>query len=239
MNSISNQATARIRSEGRIDSGPPLESQAWREVYGQESERRRRLNAMPRKLAVVGINTADRNDAILDLCCGHGEALQTLYRMGFRNLTGVDIDVDDALAVDPRFRVLASDAKCTPYPDASFDWILNIHAMHHFATAQNVEVFLNECWRLLKPGGRLSIIDFPNNHRIQLAFWWFRQNLGLWTSHFKAFGHHIQEEWYFLKDYLLQWPKTCDLLFKGPFEVEIYRQRMIYFYLTLRKPVRP
>ena len=222
-------------SDPRDGSPHRLESDAWHAVYGREAERRRRRGAMPRKLALLGVDAAPRPSAVLDLCCGHGEALETLHSLGFRNLHGLDLAVDDALAADSRFHVTAGDATHVDAPDASFDWILNIHAMHHFATAENVRLFLNECHRLLKPGGRLGIVDFPASPQIRLAFWWFRQNVGLWTPYLKTFGHHIQEEWHFLRNYLPQWPTVRRMLLAGPFEVERHRRRLFYFYLTLRK----
>jgi ubiquinone/menaquinone biosynthesis C-methylase UbiE len=213
----------------------PLESDAWHAAYAQEAQRRRRRGAMPRKLGLLGIDAAPRQTAVLDLCCGHGEALETLYDMGFRNLRGVDLAVDEAVAASPRFRVTAGDATRVAAPDASFDWILNLHAMHHFATVENVQRFLGECWRLLRPGGRLSIVDFPNSPQIQMVFWWCRQNVALWTPNLKSLGQCVREEWHFLDGYLAQWPKVRSALIDGPFEVESRRRRLFYFYLTLRK----
>src|SRR6266576_3598537 len=115
------------------------ESQAWREVYGAADERVRRRRAMPEKLRRLGIAEADRNARILDLCCGTGEALDTLYEMGFRRLSGLDVAIPDTLQRDPRFELRSGDARQTGYPDASFDWVINVHAMHHLGMADDVE----------------------------------------------------------------------------------------------------
>ena len=90
---------------------------------------------MPGKLRRLGLGSAPRDAAVLDLCCGHGEALDALWAMGLRRLSGLDITVDDRLLADGRFDVRQGDAKHTPWPDAAFDWILNIHAMHHLGMA--------------------------------------------------------------------------------------------------------
>src|SRR5262249_41909922 len=151
--------------------------------------------------------------------CGHGEALDALYDLGFRNLSGTDISIPPELGADPRFRTQIGDARQLSHPDGSADWILNIHAMHHIGRPQDIEQFLNECYRVLKPGGRLGIVDFPNSPQIRLAFWFFRQNRFLWTPYLKYFGKLVQEEWYFLKDYLPQWPRVERLLWEGRFEL--------------------
>ena len=211
------------------------ESDIWEEVYNTGAEMRRRRKKMPGKLRLLGIHKTDRNAAILDLCCGSGEALDTLYEMGFRNLSGMDIVIPKTLESDPRFKICVGDARKTEYAAASYDWVLNIHAMHHLGMPEDIEQFLAESYRILKPGGRLSIIDFPNSLQIRLAFWWFRQNLFLWTPYLKNFGMVIQEEWHFLKMYLPQWARVRDLLYDGRFEVVSEKRSLFYFYLTLKK----
>ena len=222
-----------------LDDGPNEkrnESDLWHRTYASEEEVRRRSQAFPRKFGLIGIDRAPRDIAVLDMCCGHGEALNCLYEIGFRNLSGVDLEVEEKLLADSRLRVRVGNAFHTEYPAASFDWVLNIHSMHHFASLEGVQKFLDESFRLLKPGGRLSIIDFPASPQILLAFWFFRQDWFLRTRYLKWFGKLLQEEWHFLKSYLPQWPKVRTSLLKGKFQVESNRRRLFYFYLTLRKP---
>jgi ubiquinone/menaquinone biosynthesis C-methylase UbiE len=213
------------------------ESPEWKEAYLALAERQRRLRAMPAKLKLLGLDEAPRTARILDLCCGSGEALLTLHDMGFRDLAGVDLDLPETITADPRFTTHISDARNTLLPPATFDYVLNIHAMHHLQTADNVRLFLEECYRLLRPGGRLAIVDFPNSPQIRLAFWFFRQNVGLCTPYLKMFGRLVQEEWSFLKDYLPQWPKVRELLYSGRFVVRSQRSSLFYFYLVLEKPL--
>src|SRR5262249_691356 len=118
----------------------------------------------------------------------------------------------------------------------SVDWILIIHAMHHLGSPENIEGVLRHCYRILRPGGRLSVIDFPNSLQIRLAFWFFRQKLFLWTPYLKNFGNLIKEEWPFLKHYLPRFCRVRSLLLEGPFEIESKIDRFFYFFWTLRKP---
>jgi SAM-dependent methyltransferase len=211
------------------------ESALWTAAYGGDEQIRRRRAAMPAKLARLGVLGCSRDLRILDLCCGNGEALDALHGMGFRNLQGLDAAVPPALAGDRRFRVKAGDAMASGYADGSFDWILCIHAMHHFATAANVGAFLAECRRILAPAGHLGIVDFAPSLRIRLAFRFFRQDRFLWTTYLKSFHTLIQEEWPFLKGYFGQWPEVRRMLWQGRFEVVSNRRTLFYFHLHLAK----
>lgn len=212
------------------------ESTQWHETYANAAEAARRRREMPAKLARLGLDQAPRDARILDLCCGHGEALDAMHSLGFRQLEGLDLTVPPALLADSRFSVRAGDAAATGLPAGSYDWITCIHSMHHFASAEGVERFLAEAWRLLKPGGRLAILDFPGSPQIRLAFWFFRQPRLHWTPYLRYFGQIIQEEWSFLQHYLPQWPRVRTALWQGRFEVERDSRTLFYFYLTLRRP---
>jgi ubiquinone/menaquinone biosynthesis C-methylase UbiE len=228
---------AEKKSAGVIEKKWREETHAWTEAYGDPGEIERRRRAMPDKLKLLGLDRANRSDTILDLCCGNGEALNALYEMGFRNLSGGDIAVPDYLSQDGRFAVRICDAADPSFRDEEFDWVLIIHAMHHLGLSPQIERVLRHCHRMLKPGGRLAVVDFPNSLQIRLAFWWFRQGLFLWTPYLKHFGQLIHEEWPFLKNYLPEFPKVRSLLLNSGFELESRTDQFFYFYWTLRKPL--
>ncbi len=212
------------------------ESDAWLETYANEDERKRRRKEMPAKLERLGLMDAPRDIQLLDLCCGHGEALDVFHSLDFKNLTGIDLTISEELAADSRFTIHQGDVTKTDLPDESYDWLTCIHSLHHLASAENVAKFMDESWRLLKPGGRLSVLDFPGSPQIKMAFWFFRQPRLHVTPYLKYFGSIIQEEWCFLKDYLPQWPQVRQHLWEGRFEVERSSSTLFYYYLTLRKP---
>lgn len=210
-------------------------TEAWAAAYSNSEEITRRRAALPAKLERLGLAETDRSIRILDLCCGNGEALDALYGMGFRNLYGGDITISEELAGDSRFQVKVCDAANPPFESGTFDWIIIVHAMHHLGLAAQIKNVIEQCERMLKPGGRLSVIDFPNSLQIRLAFWWFRLGWFQWTPYLKHFGAIIREEWPFLKDYLPQFNQVRKLLLEGNFETERRTQDLFYFYWTLRK----
>lgn len=44
-----------------------------------------------------------------------------------------------------------------PFPDGAFDYVFNEHMIEHIPYEHGLK-FLGECWRVLRPGGRLRIV---------------------------------------------------------------------------------
>ena len=98
--------------------------------------------------------------AVLDLCCGSGEAAAPWLEAGYR-VTGLDIS-PSALAlaaqrhpVMTRVEGLAEDP---PLADASFAAIQLSVALHEFPRTDR-DAVLRSCLRLLQPGGWLVVVD--------------------------------------------------------------------------------
>lgn len=97
--------------------------------------------------------------AVLDLgayCC---EVLPALHRVGYRSLTGVDLNPRlSAMPYQDRIRYLVGDFLKTTLPDGSFDAITAISVIEH---GYQPERLFGEISRLLKPGGYfLASIDY-------------------------------------------------------------------------------
>jgi ubiquinone/menaquinone biosynthesis C-methylase UbiE len=108
--------------------------------------------------------------------------------------------------------------------------------LHHLASAEEVSRFLQEAERVLKPGGRLGVLDFPASPQIRLAFWFFRHGWLQFTPYLRWFTTVVREEWWFLRTYLPQWPEVRRLLLHGAWKVERKHHGIFYFHFTLRKP---
>lgn len=102
---------------------------------------------------------------LLEPGCAGGEAMEHLSGMGFRELTGIDIDggaIQKAAARLRGCRLLRGDACRLPLASGSFDGIYSEAA---FALLTDKEAAAGEYHRVLKDGGRLLLNDFALRSR--------------------------------------------------------------------------
>jgi len=113
---------------------------------------------------------------ILEIGCGTGTLLALIARSHPDvEITGSD---PDPLALDRAAGKARRDgfaatldrgfADALPYPDAAFDRVFSSMMFHHVRTGEKPGV-LAEVRRVLKPGGRLELLDFAGGQRTLLA----------------------------------------------------------------------
>jgi len=119
-----------------------------------------------RRMNDVLIELADIRDEsrVLDVGSGFGGTLQAIDgRFSGMSLTGLDVDARQ-LELCSRMSASATnvltwvqgDGCSLPFREASFDHMLSIEAMWHFPSRH---AFMSESARVLRPGGRLAVVD--------------------------------------------------------------------------------
>jgi demethylmenaquinone methyltransferase/2-methoxy-6-polyprenyl-1,4-benzoquinol methylase len=98
----------------------------------------------------------------LDLCCGTGDLSMALVVGTNARVIGVDfsrpmLDFAHSKASGSRVAFVQGDATAVPFPDNSFDAVTIAFGLRNLAS---VERGLGEIFRLLRPGGRVAILEF-------------------------------------------------------------------------------
>jgi ubiquinone/menaquinone biosynthesis methyltransferase len=153
---------------------------------------------------------------VLDLCTGTGElVIKMLPRLGAKGqVVGLDF-ASNMLSVAARktapFRqppaasaaYLLGDAAALPFPNDTFDCLTNGFAMRNMLPS--ADLVLDEMWRILRPGGRLIILDIcrPRSALLaQLYRWHLRWVLPLQAR----LLYHSGEPFRYLKDSIMEFP---------------------------------
>jgi ubiquinone/menaquinone biosynthesis C-methylase UbiE len=113
-----------------------------------------------------------RGKKILEVSCGHGGGASWLTRTQRpASYTGLDLNPRGIAFCQQRHRLdglsfVQGDAEHLPFPDATFDAVLNVEASHCYPSLPR---FLAEVARVLRPGGAFLYADFRFNS--ELAAW--------------------------------------------------------------------
>ncbi|MDX2232490.1 MAG: methyltransferase domain-containing protein [Leptolyngbyaceae cyanobacterium bins.349] len=118
-----------------------------------------------RQLAFQGLEIQP-DDRVLDLCCGSGQATRFLVQRS-RHVTGLDASprsLQRAQHNVPQAHYVEAFAEAIPLPDQSFDLVHTSVALHEMESTQ-LQRILQEVYRVLQPGGYLTLVDFhkPDN----------------------------------------------------------------------------
>jgi demethylmenaquinone methyltransferase/2-methoxy-6-polyprenyl-1,4-benzoquinol methylase len=132
-----------------------------------------------RQLALQDL-TLNSDSQILDLCCGSGQTTGFLLQSS-NYVTGLDaspLSLKRAKKNVPLATYVEAFAEDMPFADNSFDLVHTSAALHEMQP-QQLQKIIAEVYRVLKPGGLFTLVDFhpPTNPifwpGIAVFFWLF------------------------------------------------------------------
>lgn len=109
---------------------------------------------------IVRLLTPQPGQRLLDVACGEGHVLRFATQAGLI-AEGVDISpeaVRMAKARAPRATVQVADGEHLPFPEATFDYVVNLGSLEHYL---HMDVGVQEMARVLRPTG-LACVMLPN-----------------------------------------------------------------------------
>src|SRR5947209_13096245 len=106
---------------------------------------------------------------ILDVGCGRGDALRQMLEYGAdpELLTGIDLldeNVKRAHRLSPHLRIICGSASRMPFPDASFDLVMQFTLFTSILNDEVKQAIASEMIRVVAPGGRILWYDFSFNN---------------------------------------------------------------------------
>lgn len=141
----------------------------WGSKVGKVRLRERVLNAIPWR----------GDERVLDVGCGHGLMLiGAAHRLLSGKATGIDLWQKEDQAgnsreatwqniklenIEDKVEMLDGDARKLPFPNDAFDVVLSSWALHNIYDPPGRDLALQEIVRVLKPGGRVAIIDIRHS----------------------------------------------------------------------------
>ena len=129
------------------------------------------LDQVWRKKA-VRLASISSDDDIVDVACGTGDLAMAFYKAGVRSVLGVDftqamldLAVVKAKSASMNIEYRQGDAMQLDIPDATADVVSIAFGIRN---VQQPELAFAEFFRILRPGGRLIVLEFsiPNNRLV-------------------------------------------------------------------------
>ena len=161
--------TGRLPAEGvrrMFDRIAPVYDAMNRVMTGGLDRRWRRITV---EQAVRG------GDRVLDACCGTGDLAIAARRHGAGSVVGLDFSeqmLERARRKAPELEWVQGDALALPFEDASFDAVTVGFGIRN---VDDLETGLRELRRVLRPGGRVAILEITTPRGVLAPFYrvWF------------------------------------------------------------------
>jgi demethylmenaquinone methyltransferase/2-methoxy-6-polyprenyl-1,4-benzoquinol methylase len=128
-----------------------------------------------RRLAAAAV--VRPGDVVLDAACGTGDFAVADLRAGAGRVTGLDFSermLERARRKEPRVDWVLGDLLALPFDDGAFDAATVGFGVRNVA---DLELGLRELRRVLKPGGRLAILEITQPRGVLRPFF------GVWFDH--------------------------------------------------------
>ena len=130
------------------------------------------------KRRLIGLANLQPGERLLDLCCGTGDVAQAGAR---QNVRVVGLDFSGPMLAVARERAAASglaqppvwlrgDALRLPFRDGAFAAVTISYGLRNLA---DFDAGIREMLRVLRPGGRLLVLDFAKPPNRWLRAWYF------------------------------------------------------------------
>ena len=133
----------------------------------KETDEKNRYSIQLYHLVATGVDIEGKD--ILEVGCGRGGGLSYIYRYLSPNfVTGVDLNRKAINFCNKKYSTeriifLQANAQKLNFQKDSFDVVINVESSHRYS---QIDIFLDEVYRVLKPNGFFLFADFGDNIEI-------------------------------------------------------------------------
>ena len=164
------------------DSGPPPLDR-WEAAYLRFETPEQEIRKFEKRLLRFGARAWPRDLRIVELCCGRGNGLRALERLGFTHVEGVDRSAALLARYQGPARLVEADCRALPFESASRDLVVIHGGLHHLPQIPlDLVRTLDEARRVLRAQGRIALVEpwqtpflrlvHAVSLRPSLARWW-------------------------------------------------------------------
>ena len=133
---------------------------AWEAAYQRFETPQQEVAKFKKRLRLMGAGSWPREAQIVEIFCGRGNGLVALDQLGFKKLEGVDLSADLLSKFEGNAATYVRDCRNLHFDDNSRDILIVQGGLHHLPTLpDDLKTTLDEVKRVLRPGGRLMVIE--------------------------------------------------------------------------------
>lgn len=135
-------------------------SAAWEAAYLRFETPEEEVAKFTRRLVRLGAREWPRDAGVMELFCGRGNGLRALAGLGFHHLEGVDLSPRLLALCPAEHEHHCADCRDLPFAAGSKDILIVQGGLHHLLVLpDDLERVLAEAARVLRPGGKLVVVE--------------------------------------------------------------------------------
>ncbi|MGH7134413.1 MAG: class I SAM-dependent methyltransferase [Pirellulales bacterium] len=143
----------------RIDEPATCCDPVWETAYLAFESPEEEVRKFRRRLIRAGARDWPKSSRIVEICCGRGNGLMALARLGFDRVEGVDLSESLLSRYHGPATCYLCDCRRLPFDEGSRDIAIVHGGLHHLHLPDDVDRAVREAARVLRRGGLFVAVE--------------------------------------------------------------------------------